>query len=141
MGKDNKAEKYQQIVLLAFFMILAIPAILLYTVDVSPHKLTVEGNMVKVGVNSYSLNDIKDVKIIDELNIDYGITGTRTLRSIRGTYKLEGENQDATVYAYKNKSPYIRIEFKDGLLIYNDKNSNETEKTYKSLDSLTNIER
>ena len=37
------------------------------------------------------------------------------------------------MYIYKNKSPYIKIELEDGLLVYNDKNSSDTEKTYEKL--------
>lgn len=40
---------------------------------------------------------------------------------------------------YRNKSPYIRVEFKDGLLIYNDKNSSDTEKNYEKLVEIVNI--
>ena len=46
---------------------------------------------------------------------------------------------DANVYIYRNKSPYIRVEFKDGLLIYNDKNSSDTEKNYEKLVEIVNI--
>ena len=54
------------------------------------------------------------------------------------SFKVEGETQDANVYIYKNKSPYIRIELENELLIYNDKNSNDTKKTYKNLCKIRN---
>ena len=125
MENNNKVDKYQRIIVLVLLMIVIIPAIILNTVDISPHKLIIE--------------DIKTVKLLEDININYRIKGTKTLNYLRGLYAIEGENQDANVYIYRNKSPYIRVEFKDGLLIYNDKNSSDTEKNYEKLVEIVNI--
>lgn len=133
METDKKVDKYQRIVVLVLLIIIAIPAIIFSTLDISPHKLTVQDNIVKVGADSFKVSDIKNVKIVDEINDIHRIKGTGTQTYIRGICKIEGDKQDASVYIYKNKSPYIRIELKDGVLIYNDKNSSDTEKTYETL--------
>ena len=128
MENSNKVDKYQGIIVLVLLMIVIIPAIILNTVDISPHKLIIQDDIIKVGVKSFKVEDIK-----------YRIKGTKTLNYLRGLYAIEGENQDANVYIYRNKSPYIRVEFKDGLLIYNDKNSSDTEKNYEKLVEIVNI--
>lgn len=133
MKTDKKVDKYQRIVVLGLLIILAIPAIIFSTVDISPHKLIVKDDTVKVGVDSFKVADIKSVKLVDEINNIHRIKGTGTLTYIRGVCKIDGDKQDASVYIYKNKSPYIKIELEDGLLVYNDKNSSDTEKTYEKL--------
>ena len=139
MENNNKVYKYQSIVILVILMIVIIPAVILNTVDISPHKLIIQDDIIKVGVKSFKVEDIKKVKLLEDININYRIKGTKTLTYLRGLYSIEGENQDANVYIYRNKSPYIRIEFKDGLLIYNDKNSSDTEKNYEKLVEIVNI--
>ena len=139
MENNNKVDKYQRIVILVLLMIVIIPAAILNTVDISPHKLIIQDDIIKVGVKSFKVEDIKKVKLLEDININYRIKGTKTLTYLRGLYSIEGENQDANVYIYRNKSPYIRIEFKDGLLIYNDKNSSDTEKNYEKLVEIVNI--
>ena len=139
MENNNKVDKYQRIVILVLLMIVIIPAIILNTVDISHHKLITQGDIIKVGVKSFKVKDIKRVKLLEDIDINYRIKGTKTLNYLRGLYSIEGENQDANVYIYKNKSPYIRVEFKDGLLICNDKNSSDTEKIYEKLVEIVNI--
>ena len=124
MENNNKVDKYQRIIVLVLLMIVIIPAIILNTVDISPHKLIIQDDIIKVGVKSFKVEDIKTVKLLEDININYRIKGTKT---------------DANVYIYRNKSPYIRVEFKDGLLIYNDKNSSDTEKNYEKLVEIVNI--
>lgn len=139
MENNNKVYKYQRIVILVLLMIVIIPAVILNTVDISPHKLIIQDDIIKVGVKSFKVKDIKTVKLLEDIDINYRIKGTKTLNYLRGLYSIEGENQDANVYIYRNKSPYIRVEFKDGLLIYNDKNSSDTEKNYEKLVEIVNI--
>ena len=139
MENNNKVDKYQGIIVLVLLMIVIIPAIILNTVDISPHKLIIQDDIIKVGVKSFKVKDIKRVKLLEDIDINYRIKGTKTLNYLRGLYSIEGENQDANVYIYRNKSPYIRVEFKDGLLIYNDKNSSDTEKIYEKLVEIVNI--
>lgn len=139
MENNNKVDKYQRIIVLVLLMIVIIPAIILNTVDISPHKLIIQDDIIKVGVKSFKIEDIKTVKLLEDININYRIKGTETLTYLRGLYSIEGENQDANVYIYRNKSLYIRVEFKDGLLIYNDKNSSDTEKNYEKLVEIVNI--
>lgn len=137
--KNNKGiKKYETIVVLVLLLIIAIPTIMLNTVDFSGHNLVIKDNIVQVGAKSFKVEDIKSIKLLEDINIDRRIKGTGTLAYLRGLCKVEGEIQDANVYIYKNKSPYIRIELENGLLIYNDKDSNDTKKTYKNLCKIRN---
>ena len=43
------------------------------------------------------------------------------------------------MYIFIEIKVLIRVEFKDGLLIYNDKNSSDTEKNYEKLVEIVNI--
>ena len=106
MENNNKVDKYQRIIVLVLLMIVIIPAIILNTVDISPHKLIIQDDIIKVGVKSFKVEDIKTVKLLEDININYRIKGTKTLNYLRGLYAIEGENQDANVYIYRNKSPY-----------------------------------
>ena len=133
MNNGKKVDKYQRMVVLAILIVVAIPAIVLSTVDFSPHKLIIQDDVVKIGVKSFKVEDIKKVELLEDIDISGRKKGTGTLTYIRGICKVEGENQDADVYIYKNKNPYIKVTLENGLLIYNDKNSNDTEKTYEKL--------
>jgi len=139
MKDSKKVDKYQRIVVLVILIVIAIPAIILSTVDFSPHKLIIQDNTVKIGIKSFQVEDIKNVELLENIEIYGRKKGTGTLTYTRGICKVEGESQDATVYIYKNKSPYIKVELENGLLIYNDKNSNDTEKTYGKLVEITNM--
>ena len=50
MENNNKVYKYQRIVILVLLMIVIIPAVILNTVDISPHKLIIQDDIIKVGV-------------------------------------------------------------------------------------------
>ncbi len=116
-----------------------IPTMVLLTVDLSPHKLMIKEDRIEVKSKSFKIEDMESVKLLDDINIE-SRSGVGTLTYVRGTCKIEGEKEKARVYIYKNKSPYIRIQFKDGLLIYNDKNSDETKETYEKLIDAMNKE-
>lgn len=139
MEDNNKVNKYQRIVVSVLLLIVVIPTIILNTVDFSKHKVAIKDNIVKVGVESFKVEDVKNIKLLENININRRIKGTGTSTYIRGLCKIEGENKDANVYIYKNKSPYIRIELEDGLLIYNDKDGSDTKKTYDKLVETINI--
>lgn len=48
-------------------IIVAIPAIILSTVDFATHKLIIQDDTVKVGVKSFKVEDIKTVKLIGDI--------------------------------------------------------------------------
>lgn len=137
MKTENIVDKYLRIVVLVLLIIIAIPAIILNTADFSPHKLVIEDDIVKVGTESIKAEDIKTITLLEDIEINYRIKGTRTLTYLRGVYSVQGENEDASVCIYKNKSPYIRIESEEKLIFYNDKNNNDTKKTYDKLVEIT----
>ena len=73
MENSNKVDKYQGIIVLVLLMIVIIPAIILNTVDISPHKLIIQDDIIKVGVKSFKVEDIKTVKLLEDININYRI--------------------------------------------------------------------
>ena len=139
MNDGKNVNKYQRMAVLVILIVVAIPSIILSTVDFSPHKLIIQDDSVKIGVKSFMVEDIKKVELLENIEISGRKKGTGTLTYIRGICKVEGENQDADVYIYKNKSPYIKVTLENGLLICNDKNSSDTEKTYEKLVERINI--
>ena len=141
MGDSKIIDKYQKIVVSILLLIIGGVAIILNTVDFSGHKLTIKENMVKVGVESFNIEDIQKIELLESINTVTRTKGTGTSKYIRGVCNIEGESKKASVYIYKNNSPYIRIELEEGLLIYNDKKSDDTKKTYDKLVDAINVNR
>lgn len=133
MNGCKEVNKYQRMIVLVILIVVSIPTIALSTVDFSPHKLIIKDDTVKIGVKSFKIEDIKKVELLENIEISRRKKGTGTLTYVRGICKVEDENQDVNVYIYKNKSPYIKVTLEKELFIYNDKNSNDTEKTYEKL--------
>ena len=131
--------KYEKIAVIIILLVVMIPTMVLLTVDVSPHKLMIKEDRIEVKSKSFKIEDMESVKLLDDINIE-SRSGVETFTYVRGTCKIKGEKEKARVYIYKNKSSYIRIQFKGGLLIYNDKNSDETKETYDKLVDAMNKE-
>ena len=74
MENNNKVDKYQRIIVLVLLMIVIIPAIILNTVDISPHKLIIQDDIIKVGVKSFKVEDInyKNVELLKNFMNDKG---------------------------------------------------------------------
>ena len=115
MENSNKVDKYQGIIVLVLLMIVIIPAIILNTVDISPHKLIIQDDIIKVGVKSFKVEDIKTVKLLEDININYRIKlFTKVLLNYLRWYlfshlTIEGENQDANVYIYVPIVPLYKM--------------------------------
>lgn len=128
-----KANKYEKIVVFLLLLICIIPSLLLNIVDLSGHELEIVDNNIKIKSEIFAIEDIKKIELLDDINIGSRIKGTRTLRYLRGIYKINHGSEVAKVYAYRDKNPYIRIELDDKIIIYNDENSHDTNETYKKI--------
>lgn len=107
--------------------------LILATVDVTGgHELTIKDEKVRMQMTTFNIEDIKNIELLEDINISSKITGSGTFIYSRGVCNVEGE--EAIVYIYKNKKPYIKIRLKnDKIIYYNEKNSDDTEKTYNKL--------
>lgn len=130
---NKKYEKCQKIVFCFMILIGLVPCLILATVDVSGgHELTIKDNTVKIQATSFKTENIKTIELLDEINIKGKVTGTNTITYSRGTFNVDGEKN--IVYIYNDSSPYIKFNLKDNKTIYyNEKNSEDTEKTYNEL--------
>lgn len=133
MRDRDDISKYEKIVVGLLITIILIPAILLNILDISNHKLIIGEDTISVGTESFKIEDIKNVELVDDVYIKRRIKGTRTLKILTGLYELEDESKEASVYMYKNIKPYIKIELDKKIIIYNDKNSYDTKSTYDNL--------
>ncbi|WP_071162454.1 hypothetical protein [[Clostridium] dakarense] len=131
--KNSSTKKYERIVFSFIMLVCLIPCIILATVDVTGgHELTIKDDKVRMQMTSFKMGDIKNIELLEDINITSKITGSGTFIYSRGAYNVEGE--EATVYLYKGKKPYIKIKLKnDKIIYYNEKNREDTEKTYNKL--------
>lgn len=133
MKDKSSTKKYKIIVYIFFFAIVFVPSIIINNVDYSGHKLTMEDNKVRIKTRTFNKEDIKNIELLEDVNIRRGKTGTWTNVYSRGLAEIDGENQDARVYIYNNSNPSIKMELEDEIIIYNEKESNDTKLVYNKL--------
>ncbi len=129
----TKTNIYGKVAVILLLLICTITALLLNIVDPSGHKLEVIDDKIKIKSEIFDIEEIKDIELLDDINIGSRIKGTGTLKYLRGTFKINNGSEVGKVYVYRDKNPYIRIELDDKIIIYNDGNREDTEKTYKKL--------
>lgn len=87
--------------------------------------------------NSYSVktSEIKEVKLVNSIDISNKIYGTETVKYARGKFNLDnyGESQ---VYIFKDVKKYIIIRLSNVNIIYNENSINNTIKDYKKICNL-----
>lgn len=132
-SSNKKYRKFEKIVFCFIILIGLVPCLILATVDVTGgHELTIKDNTVKIQVTNFDIEDIESIELLDEINIKGKVTGTNTLTYSRGVFNVDGEKN--RVYIYNDSSPYIKFNLKDDKMIYyNEKNGEDTEKTYDKL--------
>lgn len=133
-------DKYTKIIVLLFLLILFLPYIFLNNFDLSEHSIVISNGVIRIKSQNFYVSDIESIDILNELSIDRGIKGTWTTLYSRGVCYVNDTNNSflANVYIYNNSSPYIRINLKDSVVIYNDKDSSNTKKTYNKLIKIIN---
>lgn len=130
-------DKYQKIVLgIVMFFVVALTII--FNLDLTGHDITYYDDGISINIDSIKFNDIDNIELLDDVYIGSKIKGSNTFTYSRGTFRLEN-NTKGKVYVYNKSKPYIRITTKDKIIIYNDKDSNETKETYNKLCSISNI--
>ncbi|CEQ02848.1 Uncharacterised protein [[Clostridium] sordellii] len=134
MGKRCKAEK----ILIGVIIAMTIFLIVLLNIDTTGHKMKFYEDEITINGEVIKIDDIKSIKLLDDVHIGNKINGTSTITYLRGIFQLD-ENKQATVYVYNNKKPYIKIITKNELFIYNDKDSIDTVNDYNELINRYNI--
>lgn len=131
--KTNQDKKYMWIAMGFITMPCLVFSLILATVDVTGgHELSIKDNNIKIKVTNFNIEDIESIELLDEINITGKVTGTNTLTYSRGTFDVNGQKN--RVYIYNNSSPYIKFNIKDNKVVYyNEKSSDDTEKTYNKL--------
>lgn len=129
--------KYEKIVF-GLFIAMILGIVVLVNIDFTGHKIKFYEDKIVVKVDNIYLEDIEKVELLDDMYIGEKIKGTNTVAYLRGTFQLENDTK-GKVYVYHDSKPYIKITTKDKVIIYNDKESNETKETYKKLLDVCNI--
>lgn len=106
--------------------------IIFLNVDYSGHKMIFEKDRIIINKDNIYIKDIQSVELLDDIFIGNKIKGINTFIYVRGEFRLE-DGIKGKVYVYNKSKAYIRIIAKDKVLIYNDKDSNETKETYNKL--------
>lgn len=131
------SNKYEKIVF-GIMIAMAMGLIIFLNMDHSPHKMHFEEDKIRVKVDSIYIKDIKKVELLKEVSIGNKIKGTNTATYLRGTFQIDSDEK-GKVYIYNNSKPYIKITTNDKILVYNDKDSNKTIKTYNQLVNKYNL--
>lgn len=129
--------KYQKIVSGIIF-VLSTVLIIFLNIDHTGHEMKFEDSRLRVQIDYIDIKDIQNVELLDDVFIGSKIKGSSTFTYLRGSFELEDDTK-GKVYVYNKSKPYIRITTKDKIVIYNDKDSNETKETYNKLLNICNI--
>ena len=109
--------------------------------DFSHHKITIskENNSISIDYPSYdyefSVAEIEDVSLVDEVNFKIRTNGISTDEYSRGSFKSVQYGK-CKAYIYNESKPYIVVKLKNTYLIYNERTKDETMKVYNELKSL-----
>lgn len=135
---SSSIDKYEKIIVLLFLLLLFLLSVFFNNVDLSEPSLNVSNDIIKIENLEFNISNIESVELLNELSIDRGVKGTWTKLYSRGVCYVNDTNNSflANVYIYNDISPYIKINLKDSVIIYNNKNSSNTKKTYKELLSI-----
>lgn len=125
-------QKQISILIVSIFTVIFIGMAILLNLDPGGHKLTFEENDIKINTLKISKQEVQGVKLLDDIKVVKKINGAGTYKYSRGKFKLES-GEIVTLYVYKKSKPYIEIITNDKIVIYNDKNGEETKNTYEDL--------
>lgn len=111
--------------------------------DFSKPSIEVSKSLGTVSVNypfynyNFDIDDIEEIKLIEDANLRLKTNGIGTEEYSRGNYRSY-EYGKCKVYIYNNSGPYILIKIKDKYLIYNEDNQKDTLKVYNQLKNICN---
>lgn len=130
----NKAEK----IVVGIIIVMTVFLVVFLNIDTTGHKMKFKEDKITINGESIKIEDIESVKLLEDVNIGHKINGTNTFTYTRAICQVDTDKK-ASVYVYNKSKPYIKIISKGKMVIYNDKESNETVKTYNDLINKYNI--
>ncbi|WP_343101178.1 PH domain-containing protein [Romboutsia sp. MSSM.1001216sp_RTP31141st1_G3_RTP31141_220114] len=136
----NLATKKGKISYYSGFIIYAVIFIPLFfnlsSMELTDHKINISSESISIDYPYYdyefSVNDIEDIKLVDEVSFKLRTNGIGTDEYCRGNFKSR-EYGKCRVYIYNNSKPYIIVKLKNNYFIYNEKTKDETMDVYHQL--------
>ncbi len=125
-------------IVFGIMIFMSIFLIVFFNMDITGHKMKFKEDKITIDGESIKIDDIESVKLLEDVHIGNKINGTNTFTYIRAICQVDGDKK-ASVYVYNKSKPYIKIISKGKMVIYNDKESSETVKTYNELINKYNI--
>lgn len=127
---EAKKIGYVFIGILVITIVLSI-SVLFKQIDSKLTGIEIKENEITISNNTYNIKDIVDIELLDKISISDGV-GSNTPNTSSGRYTVN-EEYEAKVYVHKNKSPFIRISFKDSNIVFNEDNKDKTIEIYNEL--------
>lgn len=129
----GKVEKYGYMFMFTIFIIIVLfIGFLFKQMDSNLTSIEIKDNEIKIMNNTYTLDDIVDVELLNEVSLSGG-SGSNTPNTNNGCYKVNGDNFESKVYIHKNISPFIRLTTKDSVIVFNEDNADKTIDVYNKL--------
>jgi maltodextrin utilization protein YvdJ len=125
-------------IVFGIMILMSIFLVVFFNMDITGHKMKFKEDKITIDGEAVKVEDIESVKLLEDVHIGNKINGTNTFTYTRAICQVDGDKK-ASVYVYNNSKPYIKIISKDKMVIYNDKESSETVKTYNNLINKYNI--
>lgn len=108
----------------------------LLSMEFTNPKITISSESISVDYHLYNyefnVNDIEDIKLVDEVSFKLRTNGISTDEYCRGNFKSK-EYGKCRVYIYNKSKPYIIVKLKNNYFIYNEKTKDETINVYNQL--------
>lgn len=119
-------------------IVISVSAFILLSDIITPDLEISDSQTIKISAfgdsTSFSVSDIQNVTLINDLPKGYKVNGAATSVYARGNFKLEGYGR-TKVYIFTNNPPYIVIKLKNSYIFYNEKDKNKTLDIYNQLHS------
>lgn len=129
----EKAMKYGYVLILAIFLIVGL--LIGYAVkqgDSKSIQVEIENNGVTIMQNTYTLDDIVEVELLDKVTLSGG-AGFNSSNINNGRYKVNGDDFKSRVHIHRNISPFIRLTTKDSVIVFNEDDPDKTKHIFDQL--------
>lgn len=129
----RKVKKYGYMFIFTIFIIIVLFIVFLFKqMDSKLISIEIKDNEIKIMHNTYPIDDIVDVDLLNEVSLSGG-SGSNTPNTNIGCYKVNGDKFESKVYIHKNISPFIRLTTKDSVIVFNEDDADKTSGVYNKL--------
>lgn len=136
----EKVVKYGYVFLFGTFLIVCL--LISFAIKQGDSKLIpvkIKNNEITIMHNTYAIDDIIEIELLDEVILSGG-SGFNSANTNNGRYKVNGDNFKSRVCIHKNISPFIKLTTKDSVIVFNEDNSDTTNKIFNQLIELKKLE-